>query len=64
MAEVTVEHRPRLVSLKDGRYVVRCPQCDLRNGQAAPAGIGEPISNWLEAEAILRSHRIQGGQAA
>jgi hypothetical protein len=54
-------HQPRLVRLTDGRYVVRCEQCERGTGVSVPIGIGVPISNRFEAESIFRNH---GGCAA
>lgn len=50
-------HDPRLLERPDGRFEVRCLQCD-RNGDPAslPIGIGMPIANRVEAESILRNH--------
>ena len=48
-------HRPRVVQLKDGRFEVRCLACGRRRGDA-PVGIGLPVHNRFEAEAIARNH--------
>ena len=52
-----VRHDPRLLLRSDGRFEVRCLQCQ-RNGDltALPVGIGIPITNRDEAEAIVRNH--------
>lgn len=52
-----VKHDPRLLPRSDGRFEVRCLQCQ-RNGDltALPVGIGIPITNRDEAEAIVRNH--------
>lgn len=54
-------HQPRLLRLGDGRYAVRCEQCEARQGASVPIGIGIPISSGFEAESIYRNH---GGRAA
>ena len=52
-----VRHDPRLLHRPDGRFEVRCLQCQ-RNGDltALPVGIGIPITGRDEAEAIVRNH--------
>jgi hypothetical protein len=54
-------HSPRLVQRPDGRFEIRCPQCERMDDQARPIGIGMPIVNRIEAESIARNH---GGRAA
>jgi hypothetical protein len=57
------KHSPRLVIRSDGRYEIRCPQCEYlgRTGQPWPLGIGMPITDRAEAESIARNH---AGRAA
>ena len=49
-------HDPRLVQRPDGRWEVRCPQCEKSRDEAIPLGIAVPIANRVEAEAIMRNH--------
>jgi len=49
------QHAPRLVSRPDGRWEIRCPQCERMEDQS-PIGIGMPIANRIEAESIVRNH--------
>ena len=50
------QHSPELVNRPDGRYEIRCPECERMVGEARPVGIGLPITGRLEAEAIVRNH--------
>jgi hypothetical protein len=61
MAEQVAGHQARLVKLGDGRYTVRCRNCEQGQARSVPVGIGVPISNRFEAESIARNH---GGYAA
>jgi len=45
----------------DGRYEVRCRDCERRVDRPLPIGIGVPIANRFEAESILKNHK---GRAA
>ncbi len=54
-------HQPRLVRHADGRYTVRCEQCERLDGVSMLIGIGVPISSQFEAESIFKNH---GGRAA
>lgn len=59
---VQTDHRPSFIKHTDGRYEVRCPQCERNSAQTLsplPIGIGVRITNRFEAEAIFRNH---GGQ--
>jgi len=58
---VDANHRPQLMQRPDGRYEVRCGECERRIDRPLPVGIGVPITNRFEAESILRNH---GGRAA
>ena len=49
-------HKPRLVRRRDGRFEVRCRECERIVGQSRPLGIGMPITNRREAEFIVRNH--------
>jgi hypothetical protein len=40
----------------DGRWEVRCRDCEQRVDQSLPLGIGVPIADRFEAESILRNH--------
>jgi hypothetical protein len=55
------KHSPRLFKRPDGRFEIRCHQCERMEDQAPPIGIGMPITNRTEAESIARNH---GGRAA
>jgi hypothetical protein len=48
-------HHPKLVHRKDGRWEVRCLQCQRNQEQATPLGIGIPVVNRVEAEGIARN---------
>jgi len=61
MAKHQAGHQPQLVRHRDGRYAVRCEGCERGNDTSVPIGIGVPITNQFEAEAILRNY---GGRAA
>jgi hypothetical protein len=50
------KHSPRLVNRPDGRFEIRCPQCERMDDQAPPIGIGLPIANRTQAESIARNH--------
>jgi hypothetical protein len=50
-----------LMKRDDGRYEIRCRECELRRGQSIPVGIGLPICSKVKAEMILRNHE---GKAA
>ena len=50
------EHHPELVGRADGRWMVRCRQCETRRDQTTPIGIGVPIVNRFEAESISTNH--------
>jgi len=47
-------HQPELLRRADGRWEVRCPQC--QQAEMAPVGISLPIVNRAEAESILQNH--------
>jgi hypothetical protein len=49
-------HQPRLIYHQDGRWEVRCLDCQRAHDSATPIGIGMPIVNRDEAEAIARNH--------
>jgi hypothetical protein len=53
-------HRPSFGRLADGRFVIRCDQCERQRDGSVPVGIGVPITGQFEAEAIFRNH---GGRA-
>lgn len=55
------KHSPRLVNRPDGRFEIRCPQCERMVADGRPIGIGMPITNRVEAESIARNH---AGRAA
>jgi hypothetical protein len=55
------KHTPKVVQRADGRYEVHCPQCERMREKPRPIGIGLPITNRAEAEAIVRNH---SGKAA
>jgi hypothetical protein len=48
-------HRPSLIHRKDGRWEVRCAECERRE-EVAPIGIGIPIMSKTEAESIALNH--------
>jgi hypothetical protein len=56
-----VLHKPSLGRLKDGRWVVRCPQCRVTSDQMPPVGIDVPIVNRHEAEWIIGNHTGRAG---
>ena len=47
---------PTLMPLNDGRWEVRCPQCEMSRADDTPIGIGFPIVSRIEAEWIMRNH--------
>ena len=49
-------HKPELKLRTDGRWEVRCAECECRVDQSLPVGIGVPITNKFEAQSILRNH--------
>lgn len=51
----TRQHAPTLVRRPDGRYEVRCPECQTR-GSVPPVGIGLPVNDRHEAERIVLNH--------
>ena len=51
-----IRHHPKLIHRNDGRWEVRCRQCQQNHQQTTPIGIGIPISNMVEAESIARNH--------
>ena len=53
-------HHPKLVQRLDGRWEIRCPQCE-RNSEPPPIGIDDPVANKFEAESMLQNH---SGRAA
>ena len=54
-ARSRLQHTPRLAHRLDGRFEVRCPQCESTMDQR-PLGIGMPITNRAEAEFMVRNH--------
>jgi len=55
------EHRPKVIQRRDGRFEIRCPQCERIRSEPRPIGIGLPVTNRAEAESIARNH---AGRAA
>jgi hypothetical protein len=51
------KHSPRIVQRPDGRWEVQCSDCQRRTVEQPPVGIGLPILNRSEAEAIARNHQ-------
>ena len=51
----SAKHSPKLVQRVDGRFKVRCPQCERMREQPRPIGIGLPITNRAEAVTPGRS---------
>jgi len=49
-------HRPELVTLDDGRYLVHCPDCLAGSDEPTPIGIGLPVSGKVSALGMLRNH--------
>jgi hypothetical protein len=60
-AKPRVQHRPKLVHRPDGRWEIRCYQCERMVGDERPVGIGLPVANRAEAESIAQNH---AGRAA
>jgi hypothetical protein len=58
VATPKVQHRPELVHRHDGRYEIRCRECERMVLEARPIGIGLPITSRLEAESIVRNHSV------
>ena len=56
MPPMRQKHEPRLLQYADGRWSVRCRECEECADQSLPLGIGVPITNRYEAESILRNH--------
>ena len=57
----SVDSSPKLVQRPDGRYEIRCPQCERMGSGSRPIGIGLPVTSRAEAESIARNH---AGRAA
>ena len=60
-SKAKVQHSPQLVHRPDGRFEIRCPECERKVGETRPIGIGLPITNRIEAESIMQNH---AGRAA
>jgi hypothetical protein len=57
VTRLSSDHHPRIVHRHDGRWEVRCSECQGESsGEPAPLGIGLPIVNQFEAQNILANH--------
>jgi len=53
---MTTARRRQVIRRPDGRYEVCCKECEQREVQTRPIGIGVPIASRFEAESIWRNH--------
>jgi hypothetical protein len=54
-------HDPRITECADGRWVIRCPQCEQSRAAPIPIGIGMPIKSHEVTELILNNHLRREG---
>jgi hypothetical protein len=54
-------HHPRISRRSDGRWVVRCPQCEEQPFDAIPIGIAMPLESLRMTELILANHVTRQG---
>ena len=50
-------HHPEVARRNDGRWVVRCPECQGTAGAVVPVGIGMPLRSQHVAEMLRDNHR-------
>jgi hypothetical protein len=49
-------HDPTIIHRHDGRWEIRCPECQRSHGEPTPLGIGMPITGEFEARCIKENH--------
>jgi hypothetical protein len=54
-------HHPRLTQRADGKWVVRCPQCEGNQSESVPLGIAMPLESRQVTELILANHEKREG---
>ena len=54
-------HDPRITHYADGRWVIRCPQCEQNRNAPIPIGIAMPIKSHEVTELMLDNHLRREG---
>jgi hypothetical protein len=54
-------HRPKIVDLRGGRWMVECLACRQDHLSEVPIGIGMPLPDRLTAERLAENHRRRQG---
>jgi len=51
-----VVHHPKVLKCRDGRWVVRCPECERPGATEILIGIGAPVESQEVAHMIRNNH--------
>jgi hypothetical protein len=57
-----VVHHPEVLRSSDGRWMVRCPECERTGATEAPIGIGSPVRSEHEAQLMRDNHVARRGR--
>ena len=49
-------HQPRIIDLRNGKWMVECPECRHDRFSAVPIGIGMALPDRLTAERLAENH--------
>jgi len=56
-----VAHQPEVLRCSDGRWIVRCPECQRTGSREALIGIATPVQSEYEAQLMRDNHLARRG---
>jgi hypothetical protein len=54
-------HQPHITKAKDGRWMIRCPQCEDNSFASIPIGIALPLRSLEVTQLVLDNHMNREG---